>query len=87
MPDETQPAASSTERVRAALAASRAPSRKDWSHFLRESLGLSKAKAEAYAACFARAGLVEEPQPSVDALAAAKKLLEHVAGLTAGADS
>lgn len=87
MPNEPQPPTSSTDRVRAALAAGQAPSRKDWSHFLRESLGLSKSKAEAYASCFARAGLVEEPQPSTDALAAAKKLLEHVAGLTAGADS
>lgn len=87
MPDEPPPVTTATDRVRAALTAGRAPARKDWSRFLRETLGLSKSRAEAYTACFVRSGLVDESEASVDALSAAKKLLERVAALTAPSDS
>lgn len=68
-----------TDRVRAALAAGQAPARKDWSHYLRESLGMSKSRSERYAACFARAGLVEDVAPAdAETIAAAERLLKLV---------
>jgi len=71
---------SATDRVRAALASGQAPARKDWSHWLRESLGMSKARAEKYAAAFVRAGLVvDDPPANPEAFAAARNLLDVVA--------
>jgi hypothetical protein len=72
---------SATERVRAALAAGQAPTRKDWSHYLRESLGLSKSRAEHYTVPFVQAGLVQDEPTEPDTLTAAKAFLDRVASL------
>lgn len=68
-----------TERVRMALLAGQLPARKDWSHFLRDQLGISKSRAEAFAAQFVKAGLIEDVAPAdAETIAAAERLLKLI---------
>ena len=75
MADTPEPTA--TERVRAALAAGRAVSRKDFEHHLREALGLSARRARRVAAEGARALGAADDDTDTAQLAARLSRLEQ----------